>query len=124
MVRCGRCVCQEWWAETDLTHLVVDGTGHFTQLPFEFNIHGEVEISIVLGVGFHANCPKDLLASLDCQIVFHVENCLLPVSVRGIRGCGEPSPLVAASELNVEVRHQCVDVVIACDLKAERRREG
>lgn len=44
---------------------------------------------VVLGIGPHANGAEDLLARLHCQVVLHVEHCLLPVRVWGLRAWGQ-----------------------------------
>ena len=44
----------------------------------------------VLGIGPRAGGAKDLLACLHCQVVLHVEHCLLPGRGRGLRAVQKP----------------------------------
>lgn len=78
----------------------------FTKFSAEVDVDFEVKVSLVSVVGLHFEYAEDLLALLAGNVVVQVEDGLLPVSVRCLRGSGEADALVAFREFNVEERHQ------------------
>lgn len=96
---------QGWsgWGGRNRVPIVV--SGKLTQLARGVQVNGEVQVTITLGTGPHANGAKDLLTSLHCQVVFHIEHYLLAAYIWGL-GAGEAQPLAAARELDVDVSHR------------------
>ena len=71
----------------------------------EVNINFNVKIPDISGVWLESEDPVQLLSLSAGEIVLQVEDGLLPVGVGGLRGGGEPNPLVAVGELHVEERN-------------------
>lgn len=107
-----------------LPHPVLVLLRHFAQLTAEIDVDFEVHVTLVSFVWLHPEHPVDFLSFLGRDCVLHVENSLFPVRVGSLGCCGETDSLVTLGELDVEERYQSLGVVVALDLKGERRVEG
>lgn len=83
-----------------------------------------VQVARVLRVGLARKRAGQLLALVDGDDVRKIKHRLLPVSVARAGAGREEHGLVRARKLNVKVRHDGVDVVVARGNDLERRREG
>jgi len=103
-----------------LAHPELECVLHLRQLSSEIYLDTKVQVPLVSRVLFHREDTVDLLSFLHCQVVINVEDCLLPVCVRRLGGCREPSPFVALGKLDIEERNKRLHVVVPSDLEMER----
>ena len=87
------------------------------------NINFNVQISDISCIWFQLEHSIDLLPLGAGEVVLQIEHNLLPVRVWSLRGRGETHSFVTMSKLDVEERHQSLDVVIPPNLQVERSLE-
>ena len=95
-----------------LSHTVLVLLCEGAQLAPEVDVNLEVEVPLVPLVGLHSEDAKDFLSLLAGDVVFQVEDGLLPVGVGSLGGSGEANAFVAFGELDVEEGHESLQIIV------------
>lgn len=86
-------------------------------------INLDIQITLVLVIWFVRQETSDRLALLDRQNLSEIEDCLLPVSVFGVRASRESDRLVACGEVDVEPCDHGMNEVVSLASQLEAFRE-
>ncbi len=87
------------------SHAVFVLLADLTQLSLEIDVDFKVQIALVAVVGLHAKDAVHFLVFVAGNVVFQIEDSLLPVSVGGLGSGGKSHALVAFRKFHLEKSH-------------------
>ena len=93
-----------------LSHAVLVLLCEGAQLAPEVDVDLKVEVPLVPLVGLHSEDAENFFPLLAGDVVFQVEDGLLPVGVGSLGGSGEANAFVAFGELDVEEGHESLQI--------------
>ena len=109
-----------------LVHAIFAMVFRLHVLSLRDEIEFEVQIAVILRIGPQGELAGDAFALLQHDVflvAIEIEQRLLPVRVRRVGTGGEAAVLVALAELNGEVAHEGVNVIVAHGVQREVRGE-
>lgn len=84
----------------------------------------DVEVALILIIGFVHEDASDLLSLLYSQDFSEIEDSLLPVGIFGMWTCRKADGFVACGKVDIEPGYQSMYEVISADIEGEGRGEG